>query len=182
MLKPLLLITKILVDSAIVSTTTLQTANATIIVAQSSTHLDRSIAKGYLSDRINAQQQSDIDGIHATLTQFYGGINEYNVDRMARLATPIAKSNKECIRQSFARAKDAGVNISFEIKNIELISLSDSQAKVKIEQLASRQMDGRLVSERRFFGTNLVKYHGSWKVVYSKAIRFNTLGELCGSW
>lgn len=182
MLKFLLIITKTIVGLVIVSTTTLQIANATIIVTQSSTHLDRSIAKGYLSNRINAQQQSDINGIHVTLTQFYGGINEYNVDRMAQVAAPIAKSKKECIRQSFAKAKDAGVNISFEIKNIELISLSGSQAKVKIEQLASRQMDGRLVSERRFFGTNLVKHHGSWKVVYSNAIRFNTLGELCGSW
>jgi hypothetical protein len=164
MLKPLLLATTTIVQLAIVSTSTLQIAHATIIVTPSSTHLDRSIANGDRTNHINAQQQSDVNGIHATLTQFYGGMNEYNVDRMARVATPTTEDKKQAMRQSFARAKAAGMDISFQIKNIELVSLSDRQATVKIEQLVTGKKDGNTKSDLQAVSITLVKYRGSWKV------------------
>ena len=113
---------------------------------------------------INASQQSDVRGIHQTLTQFYRGLNEGSVDRMARVSVSASVSEKEYLRNVFTRLKSAHVDISVEIQNIELISLSAKNALVKIDQLVTARSTQRSGSVQQSSSVTLIKDRGQWKI------------------
>jgi hypothetical protein len=75
-----------LINLVLVTTNTIQIANAAMDSSFSLTvtSQDKLIVKGEKPTHLNAQQQSDVKSIHRTLTEFYRGLNEYNVERMAR--------------------------------------------------------------------------------------------------
>jgi hypothetical protein len=125
---------------------------------------DKLIVKDEKSANFNATQRSDLKRIHQTLTEFYRGLNEHNVDRMARVAVMTSDSDKEYLRRTFARLKSYGVDMSIEVQNIELVSLSEHNALVKITQLMKARGAQRAVKSQQSASVALVKYQGRWRV------------------
>jgi hypothetical protein len=175
MLKPLLLAsTATIFQLVLVSTNTLgiaPTATANTFTAShqqeavsSTESLSTLISKSDKSAHINSQQQSDVKGIHRTLTQFYRGLNEYDVDRMARVAMPASEQEKSFLRTQFSKFRSARVRVSVEVKNIELLSLSDRQATVNIEQFITTRAPQGLYTNTYTASVVLVKDRGQWKV------------------
>jgi hypothetical protein len=164
--------TTTIVNLVLVSTNTVQIANAAIVSAPSNLPSSQGqlIAKGERSTHINAQQQSDVREIHTTLTQFYRGFNQLDVDKMARVATPATTAEKNYLRSIFNKIKTANVDMSIEVKNIELVSLSDRTAVVSIEQLTKFRGPKGAASIKQSSSLSLVKSNGRWIVSDSSTI------------
>jgi hypothetical protein len=158
--------TTAIVNLVLVTTNPIQIANAAMDSAQptSTTNREKLITKEDKPVHINASQQSDIRAIHHTLTEFYRGLNEYNVDRMARVAVTASENDKEHLRNMFGQLKSYRVNMSIEVQNIELISLSEHNALVKITQVMKARGSQRAVSSQQSASIALVKYQGKWKI------------------
>ncbi len=131
---------------------------------------DKLIVKDAKVHQPIAPQQFDLDGIHRTLTQFYSGINEYNFDRMAQAAVAVSAGERASVNHMFAKLKAQQIDLSFEIENIELVSLDRGSAVVKIEQLMSiRGPKGAGTSQQSALVT-LVRKHGKWKIANNDTI------------
>lgn len=131
---------------------------------------DKLIVKSVKAPHPNVLQQSDLDGIHRTLTQFYSGMNEYNLDRMARASVSVSSSEREYIKRMFGRLKAALVDLSFEIKNIELVSMYRDTAVVNIYQLMSIRGPNGAGSSQQSAVVTLVKQSGRWKIAKNNTI------------
>ncbi|WP_310410269.1 hypothetical protein [Chamaesiphon sp. OTE_8_metabat_110] len=155
-----------LVNLVLVANTNVQTANADADLAPAidSIAADKLITKDDKPVSYNAVQQADIKSIHRTLTEFYRGLNEHNVDRMARVSVMASDSDKEYLRRTFARLKSSGVDMSIEVQNIELVSLSGNNARVEIAQLMKARGAQRAIKSQQSTSIALVKYRGRWKV------------------
>jgi hypothetical protein len=151
-----------IVNLGLVSTDNAQIANASVDIAPIG-H-DKLITKDDSPTYSVTAQKSDIKKIHRTLTEFYRGLNEQNVERMARVAVLDSNSDKEYLRSTFARLKSYGIDMSIEVQNIELISLSENNARVKVTQLMKARGSQRAVRSQQLASVMLVKYEGSWKV------------------
>jgi hypothetical protein len=152
-----------IVNLGLVSTNNAQIANASVDIAPTIDR-DKLITKDESSTYSVTAQKSDIKKIHRTLTEFYRGLNEQNVERMARVAVLDSSSDKEYLRSTFARLKSYGIDMSIEVQNIELVSLSENNARVKVTQLMKARGSQRAVRSQQFASVMLVKYEGSWKV------------------
>jgi hypothetical protein len=155
-----------LINLVLVTTNTIQIANAapdpgfSLIVNSQ----DKLIVKGEKPAHLNAQQQSDVKGIHRTLTEFYRGLNEYNVDRMARVAITTSNDEKVYTQRMFDRLKSYRIDVSVEVQDIELISLSDHNALVKVTQLVKARGSGRAMNSQQSSSLSLIKQQGRWRI------------------
>jgi hypothetical protein len=138
--------------------------------ALAATSQDKLIVKGEKPTHLNSQQQSDVKSIHRTLTEFYRGLNEYNVDRMARVAIVTSNNEKAYMQRMFDRLKSYNVDMSIEVQDIELVSLSDRNALVKVTQLMRARGSGRAISSQQSSSFALVKYQGRWRVSDSDTV------------
>jgi ketosteroid isomerase-like protein len=165
-----------LINLVLVTTNTIQIANAGIDAGSSLvvTSQDKLIVKGEKNTQqpahLNAKQQSDVKGIHRTLTEFYRGLNEYNVDRMARVAVVTSNNEKAYMQRMFDKLKAYNVDMSIEVQDIELISLSDHNAIVKVTQLMRARGSGRAMSSQQSSSFSLVKNQGRWRVIDSNTV------------
>jgi hypothetical protein len=165
-----------LINLVLVSTNTIQIANAGMDAGSSLavTSRDKLIVKGEKNTQqpahLNAKQQSDVKGIHRTLTEFYRGLNEYNVDRMARVAVVTSNNEKAYMQRMFDKLKAYNVDMSIEVQDIELISLSDHNAIVKVTQLMRAKGSGRAMSSQQSSSFSLVKNQGRWRVTDSNTV------------
>lgn len=155
-----------IVNLVLVATNHVQIANASreLVPSIGPSGQDKLIVKDEKPARFNPTQRSDIKSIHQTLTEFYRGLNEQNVDRMARVAVLATDSDKEYLRRIFARLKSAGVDMSVEVQNIELVSLSPNNALVQITQVVKASGGQRAVKSQQSASVTLVKYRGRWRV------------------
>jgi hypothetical protein len=159
--------TTAIVNLALVLTNPVQIVNAETVAIGSTapSNQEKLIAKDIKPTPVNArQQQSDVRSIHRTLTEFYRGFNEYNVHRMERVAIPGSPEDHEKLRIVFAGIKSNRVNLSIEVQNIELVSLSDQNAMLRISQMAKFQELGRYTTRQNSVSMALVKINGQWKV------------------
>jgi hypothetical protein len=165
-----------LINLVLVTTNTVQIANASMDAGSSLavTSQDKLIVKGEKPSKnpahLNAQQQSDVKGIHRTLTEFYRGLNEYNVDRMARVAVTTSNNEKAYMQRIFDKLKAYNVDMSIEVQDIELISLSDHNAIVKVTQLMRARGSGRAMSSQQSSSFSLVKNQSRWRVIDSNTV------------
>jgi hypothetical protein len=156
-----------IVNLILVATNPIQIASAQTISIESMLPQtqDKLIAKDEEQPaHINATQQSDVQSIHKALTQFYRGLNEGSVDRMARVSVAASVSEKEYLRSVFARLKASHVDVSVEIQNIELLSLSTKNALVKIDQLVTARGMQKSGSILQSSSVALIKERGQWKI------------------
>jgi hypothetical protein len=156
-----------IINLVLVSTSSAQIASdrAVSIQSMSSQAQDKLIAKDEEQlAHINANQQSDVQGIHKALTQFFKGLNEGSVERMARVSVSTSASEKEYLRNVFSRLKASHVDVSVEIQNIDLVSLSTNNALVKIEQLITAKGAQRSGIVRQSSSVALIKNRGQWKI------------------
>jgi hypothetical protein len=159
-----------IVNLVLVSTNTVQIANAAIDSAPSTLPIsqDKLITKDAETTQkpahLNAQQQSDVKNIHRTLSEFYRGFNQYSVNQMERAAVPSGDEGKERLRGMFAELKAARVDMSIEVQNIELVSLSERNAMVRIDQLTKFRSPKGAGSVQHSVSLALVKDRGQWKI------------------
>ncbi len=165
-----------LINLVLVTTNPIQIANAGIAAGsvQAVTSQDKLIVKGEKLDQkpahLNSQQQSDVKGIHRTLTEFYRGLNEYNVDRMARVAVTTSSNEKAYMQRMFDKLKAYNVDMSIEVQDIELIALSERNATVKVTQLMRARGSNRAMSSQQLSSFSLMKTQGRWRVIDSNTV------------
>jgi hypothetical protein len=128
------------------------------------------IAKQDKSTNVDAQQQADIDSIHQTITQFYRGMNQFDVDRMERASLSVPAADKEYMRRVFNRLKSNKIDISIEVRNIELVSLTENNALIKINQVVKGRRGKLSTESKQTASLALVKYRGKWKIGDSDTI------------
>ncbi len=128
------------------------------------------IAKQNKSANVDAQQQADIDSIHQTITQFYRGMNEFDVDRMAKVSLSVPAADKAYMRRLFSRLKANNIDMSIEVRNIELISLSQNNALIKIDRIVKGRRGKISTESKQTASLTLVKYQGKWKIGDSDTI------------
>ncbi len=162
MLKHLLLASTAIVYFAIVATTPLQLASAAETSASSSA--DKLIVKDekVKITQVNATQ-SDLNGIRQTLTQFYRGFNERSIARIAKVA-PLSGSNKHQIEKLFTQINSVGGDWSIEVTNIELVSFSERNAFMRVEEIHKFSVGGRVKTIPQSNTIRLSKHNGRWQV------------------
>ena len=162
MLKHLLLSSTAIVYFAIVATTPIQIASAASISASSSA--DKLIVK---DEKVKITQvnvsQSDLNGIRQTLTQFYRGFNERSIARIAKVA-PLSGSNKHQIEVLFTQINSVGGDWSIEVTNIELVSFSERNAFMRVEEIHNFRVGSRVKTIPQSNTIRLSKHNGRWQV------------------
>jgi ketosteroid isomerase-like protein len=150
---------------ALIAASTFQTSPALAIIVQDSTSSAPAQDRNQKPDRINAGQKSEVRAIYQTLTQFYRGLNEGNVDRVVKTATQVSAKDKEYLRNVFAKVKSAGINVNIEVKNIELTSFSGDTALLKVYSISQANKGAaRGSSIQSATDIALVKDRGQWKI------------------
>ena len=162
MLKHLLPFSTAIIYLAIVATTPLQVANAAAISASSSA--DKLIVKDekVKITQVNASQ-SDLNSIRQTLTQFYRGFNERSLTRIAKVA-PLSGRDKHEIELLFTQINSVGGDWSIEVTNIELVSFSDRNAFMRVDELHKVSAYGRVNNIPKLTSIRLSKHNGRWQV------------------
>ncbi len=170
MLKQLFTPQSLALISLVAISTTAIPANAETGVFTSAIAQDKLIVKEEKVTEVNADRQADLTAIHQTLTQFYRGLNEYSVDRLVVVSVAASADEREYARQMFSQLKSAGIDISIEIKRIELVSLSDRQATLNIDQLLTIRKSHKSANSRQFASVELIKQRGRWRVSRNNTI------------
>jgi hypothetical protein len=142
----------------------MSSANAAIEFKPQAASGHQFIAKQNKSANVDAQQQADIESIHQTITQFYRGMNEFDVDRMARASLSVSAADKASMRSIFKRLKVNNIDMSIEVRNIELTSFSQHNAVVKIDQVVKGRKGNLSTESKQTASLTLVKYNGKWKI------------------
>jgi hypothetical protein len=141
-------------------------ANATTTTMQQSINSRQHIAKQDRSSaNINHQKQTDLEGIHQTLTQYYSGANELNVEQMERASLSLSADDKASNQQIFNEIKVNHINLSVEVQNIELLSMSGQKATVKVDEVMKLSKGLRSGGLQRSVAFMMVKVNGKWKIV-----------------
>jgi hypothetical protein len=148
----------------------MSSANAAIESTPQIASQNQLIAKQNKSANVDAQQQAEIDSIHQTITQFYRGMNEFDVDRMAKVSLSVPAADKAYMRRVFNRLKANNIDMSIEVRNIELISFSQNTALVKIDQIVKGRRGKISTESKQTASLALVKYQGKWKIGDSDTI------------
>lgn len=155
-----------IVNLGLVAPNLTQTANATSDLARSIANGDRHklITKDEKPSQINAQQRNDIKSIHQVLTQYYRGFNEYSVERMERATVPGSVTEQGYLRNFFAQMRANGVGISVEVENIELVSISENNALVTIDQVMKMRGQRGSATSHQSASIALTRYRGQWRI------------------
>jgi hypothetical protein len=147
----------------LIATSTFQTSPALAVIVQDSPSQVKN--RGEKPAHINADQKSEVRAIYQTLTQFYRGLNEGNVDRIVKTATKVSPQDKEYLRNVFAKVKSAGINVNIEVKNIELTSFSRDAALLKVSSISQANKGStRGGSIQSSTDIALIKDRGQWKI------------------
>ncbi len=145
--------------------TTLQIANASPS-SVASIDRDNLTVKPKKETSTNIDRQSEVESIHKTLTQTYRGLNGCNVDLVAkhvlmrgRYLTDLADS---CVLR-----RQGDLLLNYEVKNIELVSLSDNKATVNIQLVQTAQYTREMKRpsiQNQSISCTLIKDSERWKV------------------
>jgi hypothetical protein len=137
----------------------IQTASASEYSAGSRT--DNSVANA--NKVANNPSQSDLNGIHRALNDYYGGFNEANVDRLEQGAA-LSRDTKKTIKEFFTITKNLRIGMFIEVTDIQLVALSNSNAVLSVKE--NWQLTGPNGSQnnRKSDSIKLIKDRGRWKV------------------
>jgi hypothetical protein len=170
MLKPLLIATATLFSATFVSVNTPQVANAATQSHSVQNGHQELIARGNKSSHLSAQKQAEINSIHEVLTGLYRGLNNLDADAMLKFDALDRPGDKIYLQRLFKQIKSMNIDISTEVKSIELLQLTKNSALVKITQV------GRFTSPKKSGGftqdstVKMIKYQGRWKIGEGQAI------------
>ncbi|WP_373542655.1 hypothetical protein [Chamaesiphon sp.] len=156
--------TTAIINLVLVLTNPPQIVNAVEFEGLTSISHEKLIIKDTKSIQIDAKQQSDLQGIHETLTQYYRGFNEYNIDRMERVSISVSPAEKKYLQGIFAQLRAAQVDMSVEVQNIELVSLTANNALINVEQVMKTKSPLRSMTSQQSASVMLTKYRGKWKI------------------
>ncbi len=106
---------------------------------------------------------ADLKSIRQTLTQFYRGLNEGSVARIAKVA-PLTSNDRHEFEVLFSRIKSVGGDWSIEVTNIELVSFSDRNAFMRVDELHKISAYGRVANTPASTSIRLSKLNGRWQV------------------
>jgi hypothetical protein len=164
MLKPLLLATATLLPLAFCSLNNIEIASAAIKYPLVQNTQSQLLAKGDKAAHVNSQQQSDVNSIHKTLTQFFRGYNQYDVESVAQTFVVASRNDKAYLNRLFHQLKSYHVDLGIEAKKIELLTLTAHNAMVRID-ISTKAIVGREAMNVQESSTlTLVKHQGKWKI------------------
>jgi hypothetical protein len=164
MLPKHLSIAKIITVVCAILATTLQIANASSS-SVASIDRDKLIVKPKKETSTNIDRQSEVASIHKTLTQTYQGLNECNVDLVAKYVLIKGRYLSD-LNDSCNHIRQGALQLSYEIKNLELVSLADNNAIVNINLVQKFQYSfmPRPSIQTQSISCTLVKSKDRWKV------------------
>jgi hypothetical protein len=170
MLKPLLFATATLFSATFVSVNTAQVANAATGSHSVQNGHQELIARGNKSSNLSAQQQSDIKSIHGVLTEIYRGFNNHDADAVDKFNAVYRPGEKTQLQRLFKQLESMNVDMSTEVKSIDLLQLTKRSAIVEIIQIGkftSPKKSGGFTQKTTF---RMIKKQGYWKVYEGQAI------------
>lgn len=159
MLKHLSIFSAAVIHLAIVTTTASAAPN---LPSASADKLIVKDAKVKLAQPPNVTP-ADLQSIRQTLTQFYRGVNEGNIQRIDKVTT-LAEEDRHKLEILFSRLKSAGGDWSVEVKNIELVSFLDRHAMMQVEEVHKISAYGRVVNNPASTMIRLSKLKGRWQI------------------
>jgi hypothetical protein len=159
MLKHLSIFSAAVIHLALVATTA---SAAPILASVSADKLIVKDAKVKLAQPNNVTP-ADLQSIRQTLTQFYRGVNEGNIQRINKVAT-LAVEDRHKLEMLFSRLKSAGGDWSIEVKNIELVSFVDRHATMQVDEIHKFSAYGRVAAEPSLTMIRLSKFGGRWQI------------------
>jgi hypothetical protein len=170
MLKPLLFATATLFSATFVSLTTAQVATAATQSHSVQNGHQELIASSNKSSHISAQKQSDIKSIHGVLTEVYRGFNNQNIEAIQRTEMKPSSTERVYLQRLFKRLKAMDIDMSAEVKSIDLLQLTRHTALVKVNQLTTVVGRGKAGNVLQETTVALVKYQGRWKISDADAV------------
>jgi hypothetical protein len=159
MLKHLSIFSTVVVHLALVATTA---SAAPISASASADKLIVKDAKFKLAQPTNVTP-ADLQGIRQTLTQFYRGVNEGNIQRINKVAT-LAEEDRHKLEELFSQIKSTGGDWSIEVKNIELVSFVDRNAMMRVDEIHKFSVRGRVADRPSSTMIRLSKLRGRWQI------------------
>ena len=128
------------------------------------------------STAIASSQSSDLKKIHQVLTRFYRGLNQSNIKLMSTVLVGSSKNklDLQTLQQQFDQAKANNVEISTEVKDIELTELSNESALIKINQIVKFTGPQKSAIYQQVALFKLVKNNGEWKIFGGEALKPST--------
>ena len=159
MLKHLSIFSTAVIHLAIVATTA---SAAPISALVSGDKLIVKDAKVKLNQSNNITQ-ADLQSIRQTLTQFYRGVNEGNIQRIAKVST-LASKDQHQLESLFSQIKSYGMDWSIEVTNIELVSFANRNAIMQVSELHKFTGNGRVAGRPASTMLRLSKLGGRWQV------------------
>jgi hypothetical protein len=167
MLKYLLITgTTVIINLSLIATDNIRIVNAATVstILPSPVSQDKLITKEEKPVQINARQQSDVKSIRQVLTQYYRGFNQHSIEKIERTIVPGSVTEQGYLRDFFSQIKSNRVDVSIEVQNIELVSLSANNALVKIDQVMKANGSQRTMTSQQSASVALVRYRGQWKI------------------
>jgi hypothetical protein len=117
------------------------------------------------SANLNIYQKADVKGINQTLTQYYRGANELDFKRVGRSWKSYSVAKKASDRELLSEIKAKHIDdISIEVKKIDLLSLSQDNATLEIEEIMRLRKGNRSRELQRLLKFTMVKINSSWKI------------------
>jgi hypothetical protein len=145
--------------------TTLQIANASPS-SVASIDRDNLTVKPKKETSTNIDRQSEVESIHKTLTQTYRGLNGCNVNLVAKHVLMRGRYLSD-LDNSCNLRRQGDLQLNYEVKNIELVSLSGNNATVNIylsQTFQYHRVMKRPSIQNQSISCVLIKDDGRWKV------------------
>jgi hypothetical protein len=127
---------------------------------------DKLTVKHKKEPSINVERQSEIKEIYKTLTQTYRGLNGCNVELVAKHVLMRGRYLTD-LSDSCVLRRQGDLLLNYEVKNIELVSLSDNKATVNIQLVQTAQYTRAMKRpsiESQSISCILIKDPERWKV------------------
>jgi hypothetical protein len=152
-------------STAVVFHLALMTTTASAAPISASASADKLIVEGtrVKPDRATNVTPADLQSIKQTLTQFYRGLNEASVTRIAKVSR-LEGEDRHQLEAMFSQIKSYNVDWSIEVTNIELVSFSNRNAVMQVSELHKFSARGRSADRMASTMLRLSKLGGRWQV------------------
>jgi hypothetical protein len=133
-------------------------------IANAETKLNnKSMAISKQNTSLTSKQQSDIESIHKSLTQFYRGLNQLDLQLILGISMMPSPEERKRVQRLFNQLKAADVDMGIEVRDLDLSELSDSRASIQTRMSLKITSKGQIIDNPdQYFPLKLTKNKGVW--------------------
>jgi hypothetical protein len=124
---------------------------------------NNSMAISKQTTSLTSKQQSDIESIHKSLTQFYRGLNQLDLKLILGVSMMPSTEERKRVHRLFNQLKAADVSMNIEVRGLDLSELSDSRASIQTHMSLKITSKGQIIDDPdQEFPLKLTKTKGVW--------------------